>query len=98
MAVIEPLSDKIAILPDKTNQKLASGIELPSEARKTTTQTGEVVAIGPGFLLESGVRVPSNLKVGDKVGFSIHAGAEMEVDGTTYILINEEQILAKITG
>jgi len=91
---IQPLSDKIAILPDENNRKLSSGIELPSEARKTTTQTGKVVATGPGFLLQDGSRVPPGVSVDDKVAFSIHAGAELEVEGITYILMNEEQILA----
>jgi len=92
--VIQPLSDKIAILADVENRTLASGIQLPSEARKTSTQTGIVQAVGPGFLLESGNRVPPSVAVGDRVAFSIHAGADVEVDGKTYILINEEQILA----
>lgn len=94
MSKIKPLSDKIAILPEELNRKLASGIELPGQALKTSTQTGKVVAVGPGFLLPDGSRVPPGVSVGDKVAFSISAGAEMEVDGVTYILMNEEQILA----
>jgi chaperonin GroES len=92
--VIEPLSDKIAILPDVETKKLASGIQLPSEARKTSTQTGVVKAVGPGFLLQSGDRVAPSVKVGDRVAFSIHIGAEVEVGADTYVLVNEEQILA----
>jgi len=91
---MKPLSDKIAILPDVNSKKLPSGIELPDNARKTTTQTGKVTAVGPGFLLQSGERVPPGVSVGDKVVFSIHAGAEVEVDDVIYILLNEEQILA----
>lgn len=97
MSNIKPLSDKIAILPDENNRKLSSGIELPTEARKTTTQTGKVVATGPGFLLQDGSRVSPGVSAGDKVAFSIHAGAELEVDGVTYILMNEEQILAVLS-
>jgi chaperonin GroES len=92
--VIQPLSDKIAILADVENKKTASGLVLPTEARKNTTQTGVVKAVGSGFLLDNGTRVPPTVTVGDRVAFSIHAGAELEVDGVTYILINEEQILA----
>lgn len=97
MSNIKPLSDKIAILPDENSRKLSSGIELPTEARKTTTQTGKVVATGPGFLLQDGNRVSPGVFEGDKVAFSIHAGAELEVDGVTYILMNEEQILAVLS-
>jgi len=94
---IQPLSDKIAILPDEMSTKLPSGIELPADVRKTNTQTGSVVAVGPGFLLQDGSRVAPSVKVGDKVAFSIHAGAELDTNGVTYIIINEEQILAVLT-
>jgi chaperonin GroES len=96
MSNINPLSDKIAILADPLTRKTASGIELPGEARKTNTQTGVVKAVGPGFLLQDGTRVPPGVSVGDKVAFSIHAGAELEFEDITYILINEEQILATL--
>lgn len=94
---IQPLSDKIAILPEEMSNKLPSGIELPTDVRKTSTQTGKVVAVGPGFLLQDGSRVAPSVKVNDKVAFSIHAGAELEVNGITYIIINEEQILAVLS-
>ena len=93
---MKPLSDKIAILPDELKRTLDSGIELPGEVSKTTTQTGKVVAVGPGFLLPSGGRVPPGVSVGDKVAFSFRAGAELEVDGVIYIIMNEEQILAVV--
>jgi chaperonin GroES len=96
MSKIKPLSDKIAVLPNEKKGKLSSGIELPGDAKKTTTQTGVVVAAGPGFLLQDGTRVTPSVKPGDTVAFSIHAGAEIEVDGVMYILINEEQIYASL--
>jgi chaperonin GroES len=96
MSNIKPLSDKIAILPDATSRKLESGIELPGNFSKTSTQTGRVVAVGPGFLLQDGTRVPPSVAVGDKVAFSVHSGAELEVEEVTYVILNEEQILAQI--
>ncbi|MFB7663578.1 hypothetical protein ACFC1R_06445 [Kitasatospora sp. NPDC056138] len=58
------------------------------------TRRGEVMAVGPGRSLESGKPHPVDVKVGEKVLFTGFSGAEIEVDGETYIEIPEHEILA----
>jgi len=59
-------------------------------------QEGEVIAIGPGRLLEDGSRGEMALEVGEKILFNKYAIDEFVIDGDKYLVINESSILAKI--
>ena len=74
-------------------EKTPTGIVLPDTAKKKP-QEGEVVAVGSGKLLENGQRAPVPVKVGDKVIYSKYGGTEVEVDGTEYVILDEDSILA----
>ncbi|MFJ1704106.1 hypothetical protein [Kitasatospora sp. NPDC088346] len=58
------------------------------------TRRGEVVAVGPGRPLEGGKPHPLDVKVGQVVVFPGFAGAEVEVEGQTYVELPEDEILA----
>jgi len=70
-----------------------SGILLPDTA-KEKPQEGEIVAIGSGRLLETGVRQPLEVKVGDKAMYAKYAGTEVKVDGVDFLILRETDILA----
>jgi chaperonin GroES len=71
------------------------GIVLPDTA-KEKPQKGEVVAVGPGRLLDNGQRVAVDVKVGDKVLYSKYAGNEVKLDGEEYLILREADILGVI--
>lgn len=93
---IKPLGDRILIkVLEKVEEKTASGIVLPDTA-KEKPQEGEVIAVGPGRVLDNGDRVPLEVAVGDKVIYAKYAGTEVKLDGEEYLIIAERDILAKV--
>ena len=92
---LEPLGDRVVLRIIEQEEKTKGGIVLPDTAREKP-QKGEVVAVGTGRLLESGERVPLDLKVGDRVVFARYAGTEVKVDGEEYLIVNERDILAVV--
>jgi chaperonin GroES len=71
------------------------GIVLPDTA-KEKPQEGEVIAVGPGRLLDNGTRVTIDLKVGNKILFSKYAGNEVKLDDVEYLIMRESDILGVI--
>jgi chaperonin GroES len=93
--VIRPLGERVVVKPLPTEEKTKSGIVLPDTA-KEKPQEGEVIAVGNGRLLDSGQRVPIDLKVGDKVLYSKYAGNEVKIDDVEYLILREMDILGVI--
>ena len=91
---IKPLGERVVIKMLEKEETTISGIVLPDTA-KEKPQEGEVVAVGPGRLLENGTRSALEVKVGDKVLYSKYAGTEVKKDGVEYLVLNgERDILA----
>ncbi|MFY9411800.1 MAG: co-chaperone GroES, partial [Dethiobacteria bacterium] len=82
---LKPLSDRIVVKPLEAEEKTASGIVLPDTA-KEKPQEGEVMAVGPGKVLENGTRQEMELKVGDKIIYSRYAGTEIKIKGEEYLI------------
>jgi len=92
--MLKPLEEYVVIKPIVQEEKTSSGIYLPDTAHKDKPQTGTVVAIGAGRLLENGQRVDSELEVGETVVFAKYAGSELQFDGVDYVVMKERDILA----
>ena len=90
---MRPLGDRVIIKVLPQEETLASGIVLPSNA-KEKPQEGEVVAVGPGRMLDNGQRVAPEVKVGDIVIYSKYAGSEVKSEGEEYLILSEKDILA----
>ena len=69
---IRPLQDRVVVKRKEEETTTAGGIVLPDSATEKPSQ-GEVVAVGPGRLLDSGDVRPLDLKVGDTVIFGKYA-------------------------
>jgi len=74
-----------------------SGIVLPDTA-KEKPQEGQVLAVGPGRMLEDGKREPMDVKEGDRVLYAKYAGTEFKVDGEELLIISQKDILAIVEG
>ena len=93
--MLRPLGDRIIIELVEVEEKTAFGIVLPDSA-KEKPQTGKVVAVGTGRVLDNGTRVDVDVKVGDEILFSKFAGTEVKYDGVEYLILRESDILAVI--
>ena len=91
---IQPLGDRIVIKMVETEETTKSGIVLPGAA-KEKPQFAEVVAVGPGGVVD-GKEVVMELKVGDKVITSKYAGTEIKLDGEEYTILRQGDVLAKL--
>lgn len=89
--MIRPLGDRIVVKPIPREEKTKGGIILPDTA-KEKPQEGEVVAVGQGKLLESGQRVPIDVKVGDRVLYSKYGGNEVKIDDVEYVILREMDV------
>ncbi len=89
---IKPLADRVVVKIGEAEETTASGIILAGSA-KEKPQVAEVVAIGPGAVVD-GKLVPMTVKVGDKVLTAKYAGSEVKLDGETYTIVRESDILA----
>ncbi len=91
---IKPLADRVVIKNLESEETTKSGIVLTGSA-KEKPQTAEVVAVGPGGLVD-GKEVKMTVKVGDKVIFSKYSGTEVKVDGVEYIIVRQNDLLATV--
>lgn len=90
---IQPLDDRVLLEAADAEETTSGGIVLPDTAR-TKPQRGKVVAAGPGKLLDSGERGQLCVSVGDEVFYGKYAGTEVDVDGDTFVIMKEDDILA----
>lgn len=91
---LKPLGDRVVVkVIEEEEQRTAGGIVLPDTA-KEKPQKGEVIAVGSGKLLDNGERVPLEVKVGDRVVFAKYGGTEVKLNGETYTILRESDILA----
>ena len=91
--MLRPLGDRIVVKPGPEEEVTKGGIVLPDTARKKPRE-GEVIAAGPGKLLESGARAPLEVKVGDVVIYSEYGGTEITIDREDYMILDEGSVLA----
>lgn len=93
---ITPLYDRILVQRLEEEEQKVGGIIIPDTA-KEKPQQGKVIAVGAGKVLESGERQKPDLAAGDKVLFGKYAGTEVKFGDEEYLILREEDILAKIT-
>ena len=97
MAVnLTPLHDRVIVKRIGEKETVKGGIIIPDSA-KEKPQEGEVIAVGAGKR-EKGERIPLDVNVGDRVLFGKYSGSEIKLDGEEYLILREEEILAKIGG
>ncbi|MBC2605720.1 co-chaperone GroES [Pelagicoccus albus] len=92
---VKPLGDRVLIKHIQEDEQVRGGIYIPDSA-KEKPQEAEVIALGTGSKDADGKPVPFNVKVGDKVLTSKYGGTEVKVDGETYLLVREDDILGII--
>lgn len=90
---IKPLDDRIVIRQVEAEQTTASGLVIPDSA-KEKPQEGEVIAVGPGRVSESGSRIALDISVGDRIIYSKYGGTEVKYNGEEYLILSARDVLA----
>lgn len=89
---------RLLVREERLNDTLASGIVIPDRSKQQTNK-GVVLAVGDGAILENGVKVPVNVKVGETVIYSSFSGSPIKVDEKdedTYLILNERDVLCVV--
>lgn len=93
---VTPLHDRVLVRRLEEKDTAKGGIIIPDTA-KEKPQEGAVIAVGAGKF-EKGKRFPLDVKVGDRILFGKYTGNEIKIDEQEYLILREEEILAKIGG
>lgn len=98
MPKLIPLNDRVIVKAKSKQDITKSGIVLPDTVDKDRPEQGEVIATGPGKLLENGAREPIGVKVGQIILFTKYAPNEVKVEEggkeVEYLVISASDILA----
>jgi chaperonin GroES len=89
---IRPLHDRVIVKRLEEERKTASGIVIPDTAAEKP-DTGEVIAVGTGKLLEDGKVRPLDVKKGDKILFGKYSGQTVKIEGEEFLVMREEDIM-----
>jgi chaperonin GroES len=89
---LKPLGDRILVRRIDSEEKTKGGIIIPDSAKEKPLE-GEVVAIGPGRTFENGQVKSMSVKVGDRVLFGKYSETEVKVDGQSFLLLREDDVL-----
>jgi chaperonin GroES len=92
---VRPLHDRVLVKRWEEEKTSPGGIVIPDSAKEKPTQA-EVVAVGPGKLLDNGEIRPVSVKPGEKVLVGKYAGTELKVDGVDYVVLREDEIFGVI--
>lgn len=91
---LKPLADRVLLKPVEAMETTASGIIL-STANKEKPMLSEVVAVGPGGMVD-GNEVKMEVRVGDRVVVAKYSGTEVKLDGVDYSIVRQSDILAVV--
>jgi chaperonin GroES len=94
---VTPLHDRVLVRRLEEKETAKGGIIIPDTA-KEKPQEGEVIAVGAGKLKEKGGRVALDVKCGDRILFGKYTGNDIKIDEQEYLILREEEILAKVSG
>jgi len=83
---IKPLADRVVAVREEAAKQTASGIYLPDNAKEKPV-LAKVEAIGPEV---------KGIKVGDKIVYKEYSTTELKIDGTEYLIVKEEDVLATV--
>ena len=93
---LRPLGDRVIVTPLAKEELSKGGIILPETIDKERPEQGKVMAMGPGKLREDGVRVAMSINVGETVLFKKYSPDEIKMDGETYLVLAESDIMAVV--
>ena len=94
---VRPLHDRVLLKRLEQKEMVKGGIIIPDTAKEKPME-GEVIAVGPGKMMDDGKRAAMDVNAGDRVLFGKYAGSEIKIDDREYVIMREEEILAVLTS
>jgi len=95
MGKVRPLRDRVLVRRIEEAEQKVGGIIIPDSAKEKPLQA-QVIAVGSGRILESGDKMPLDLKAGDKVLIGKWSGTEVKVDGEDLLIVKESDVMGVI--
>ena len=92
---IRPLRDRIVVRRLEGGEQAIGGIVIPDSAREKP-QRGTVIAAGAGRVTDTGAVIPLSVKAGDVILFGKYTSPEVTLDGTEYLIMREDDVLALV--
>lgn len=84
---IKPLGERVVAVREAAQEKTASGLYLPDNAKEKPV-LAKIVAVG------SDVKA---VKTGEKILYKEYSTTEIKIDGTEYLIVKEEDILGTVS-
>ncbi|MGA3200907.1 MAG: co-chaperone GroES [Bryobacteraceae bacterium] len=94
---IRPLHDRIVVKRLEEDEAKVGALFIPDSA-KEKPQKGEVVAVGKGKHADDGKLIPLDVQAGDHILFGKYSGSDIKLDGTEYLIMREDEVLAVLEG
>jgi chaperonin GroES len=94
---IRPLHDRIVVKRLEEDESKVGALFIPDSA-KEKPQKGEVVAVGKGKHGDDGKLIPMDVQAGDQILFGKYSGSDIKLDGTEYLIMREDEVLAVLDG
>jgi chaperonin GroES len=92
---LAPLNDIVILRRQDKSETSAGGILLPGRAAEDSN-FGEVIAVGPGKMLDNGTRSHMDVTVGDTVMFDAEYARPAKVDGEDILIIAADNLIATV--
>jgi chaperonin GroES len=93
---LRPLGDRVVVEPAEREETFAGGALVLPETAKEKPQQGQILAVGPGRLDDSGKRVAMEVGVGDQVLYAKYSGTEIKIENKKVLILKETDILAVV--
>ena len=91
---LKPLGDNIIVKAVSSEETTKSGIILPETVDKEKPEQGEVIAVGPGKMLDNGQRAPMEVKPGDRIIFKKYSPDEFKLDNKEVLVLSQSEVIA----
>ena len=92
---LRPLHDRIIVQRLEEGEQQIGGIIIPDSAREKP-QRGKVLAVGDGRMTDDGRRIPLDVEPGHLVLFGKYSGHEVTLEGSDYLIVKEDEVLAVV--
>jgi chaperonin GroES len=92
---LRPLADQVLIRRREVEEQHPGRIIIPDTA-KDKPQEGEILAVGPGRMMDDGQRQPIAVAIGDIVLFGKYAGTEIKLDQEDLLVMRESDLLGRL--
>ena len=92
---LRPLHNRIIVERSTEDEQKQGSIIIPDSA-KEKPQQATVISVGPGKINKGGKRIALDVEAGDVVLIGKYAGNEVTVDGSDYVILTEDEVLAVV--